>query len=301
MDGYGGAENFGTKGMPNSDSDLYGNVITHTWDDAIEAEGNNRNVRVWGNYFDNTMTGVATTSVTAGPVYIWRNVQNRQRTYSNRTLDNDQRNYMFKSGDSGVYGGGRRYVFHNTMLQATQAGAVNPLGGGLGLAGPTSSSPLSNTVSRNNMYHIWKSHWSAFDTKGGANNSLDYDMTNGNLTANTYPGAQANGMVGTPIYAPGHGWVSESGGNYQLAPGSSGYDKGARLPNFNDGFTGAAPDLGAHEAGTPTMKFGVGGNSSWVPATAGTSGTPTGTVSGGITAGTGSGGGVCSTILCAAQ
>ena len=43
---------------------------------------------------------------------------------------------------------------------------------------------------------------------------------------------------------------SEAGGNYQLAPSSPGYDKGVRLPNFNDDFTGAAPDMGAHEAGT---------------------------------------------------
>jgi hypothetical protein len=44
---------------------------------------------------------------------------------------------------------------------------------------------------------------------------------------------------------------------YQLAPNSPGYDRGARIPNFNDGFTGAAPDMGAHEAGTPAMKLGV--------------------------------------------
>jgi hypothetical protein len=49
-DGIGGSENFSTAGFPNADSDIYGNEITHVWDDAIEAEGGNRNVRVWGNY-----------------------------------------------------------------------------------------------------------------------------------------------------------------------------------------------------------------------------------------------------------
>jgi len=29
------------------------------------------------------------------------------------------------------------------------------------------------------------------------------------------------------------------------------------IPNFNDGFTGAGPDMGAHEAGTPRMRFGA--------------------------------------------
>jgi hypothetical protein len=29
------------------------------------------------------------------------------------------------------------------------------------------------------------------------------------------------------------------------------------LPNFNDGFTGSAPDMGAHENGIPALEFGV--------------------------------------------
>ena len=293
MDGFGGAENFGTKGMPNADSDVYGNIILHAWDDGIEAEGANRNVRVWGNYMDNTMTAVASTSVSVGPIYIFRNVWNRARTYSNRTLDNDQRNYMFKSGDNTTYGKGRRYILHNTMLQATQAGTTYPLGGGSGIAGPTSSSPLSNTVSRNNVFHIWKNWWSAFDTKGGTDNDLDYDVSNSSLTANTYAGAETHGITGTPVYAAGHGWQNEAGGNYQLAPSSPGYDKGARLPNFNDGFGGAAPDMGAHEAGTPPMRLGIGGSGSIWSSVGSSDSTAGGTG--------GTGGGLCSTITCAAQ
>jgi hypothetical protein len=42
-----------------------------------------------------------------------------------------------------------------------------------------------------------------------------------------------------------------------LAPNSPGYDRGARLANFNDNFTGAAPDMGAAEAGRPAMRFGL--------------------------------------------
>ena len=39
--------------------------------------------------------------------------------------------------------------------------------------------------------------------------------------------------------------------------GNPGFDAGARISNFNDGFTGKGPDVGAHEAGTPVMEFGV--------------------------------------------
>jgi hypothetical protein len=66
-----------------------------------------------------------------------------------------------------------------------------------------------------------------------------------------------NGIKGKPTYASGNGWMSESGGQYTLAPGSLGYDQGVRIPNFNDDFQGAGPDMGAHEAGKPAMLFGT--------------------------------------------
>ena len=121
--------------------------------------------------------------------------------------------------------------------------------------GPSSTQSLTNTVSRNNIWHIWKNWWASIDEAGGSGNDLDYDLFNGNI--NAYRGAEPNGIVGTPIYQSGNGWASESSGMYQLAPNSPGFDKGVKLPTFNDGFLGAGPDIGAHEAGTPAMKFGV--------------------------------------------
>ncbi|MGH8740142.1 MAG: hypothetical protein ACREUN_04480, partial [Burkholderiales bacterium] len=115
-----------------------------------------------------------------------------------------------------------------------------------------------NTVSRNNIFHIWKTWWASVDDNGtgtaGAND-FDHDLVNGNV--NAYSGAEPNRMVGTPVYQSGHGWSAEGKGLYQLAPTSPGYDRGERIPNFNDAFTGNAPDVGAHEAGTPAMKLGV--------------------------------------------
>jgi hypothetical protein len=42
----------------------------------------------------------------------------------------------------------------------------------------------------------------------------------------------------------------------RLAPGGAAIDVGAVLPGINDGFTGAAPDLGAHELGAPLPAYG---------------------------------------------
>jgi len=252
-DGIGGASNFSATGFPGADSDMYGNIIMHTWDDGIESEGGNRNVRIWGNYLDRTATGIASAATHWGPFYIFRNVYNRSRMLPQRQDDDAIRGPLAKSGDGNGFGGGRRYVFHNTLLQAP--GTPNSLGAGQGIVNAGPSSPVTNTVSRNNILHIWKTWWASVEEGLGASgNDFNYDLYNGQIRA---PGQELNGIAGTPVYAAGHGWANESGGLYSLAPTSPGYDQGARLLNFNDGYLGAGPDVGAHEAGSPAMRFGV--------------------------------------------
>jgi hypothetical protein len=252
MDGLGGGNNDSFKGWPGADSDVYGNIVQNTWDDGIEADGGGQNVRGWGNYINNTATGVSTTPVSIGPVYVFRNVYNRSRTLSQVALDSDDRNSFSKSGTIDTYGGGRRYVLHNTVLQATDPSAQYPLGAGAGIAAAGPTAPLNNTVSRNNILHIFKSWWSTIGGPGSGDDDINYDLYNGNVAVS---GNEGNGMVGTPIYAPGNGWQSESGGMYQLDPSSPGYGKALPLPNFNDQYS--APDIGAHQSGTAAMKFGV--------------------------------------------
>jgi hypothetical protein len=139
-----------------------------------------------------------------------------------------------------------------------------------------------NTVSMNNIYQVWKPTNGAF-YQIGSDAQFSHDMTN----APSSP--EVSGIVATPTYAAGNGWQSEMGGLYQLAAGTPGYDQGARIPNFNDGFLGAAPDVGAAEAGAPAMKFGIAAAS----ATTDTTGTTTTTTT--TTSGTGSTGGTGTT------
>jgi len=295
-DGLGGEANFSDTGFPNADSDIYGNIIQHTWDDGIEAEGGNKNVRIWGNYIDQTAIGIATTVVHYGPAYIFRNVYNRSRKLSLVGLDQDQRLNFAKSGTESSFGGGRRYVFHNTMLQATQSGLQYPLGAGGGIIAAGTTSPLTNTMSRNNILQVWKSSNDSIRTQGGGGNDFNYDLRNGGISA--YAGAEANGIVGTPIYKSGNGWSNWAGGNYQLDASSPGYDKGQRLPNFNDAFTGAAPDMGAHEAGTAAMRLGVNASGvTWIAPDSGTTSTASATSTTGSTSTTADSG-VCATAAC---
>jgi hypothetical protein len=46
-------------------------------------------------------------------------------------------------------------------------------------------------------------------------------------------------------------------GDFRLAPGSPGAGKGVSIPNFCDSFPGSAPDMGAHQAGTAGVVYGV--------------------------------------------
>ena len=254
MDAIGGGNNDSKLGFPGADSDIYGNIVKNAWDDAIEAEGGGQNVRVWGNYIDSTTTGVATTPVAIGPAYVFRNVYNRSRQLSQVALDSDDRTEFAKSGVIGSYGNGRRYVFHNTLLQADPpAGTTYPLGAGGGITAAGSNEPMTNTVTRNNILHIWKAWWDSINDGGGSGNDVDYDLYNGNIIS--YRGAEPHGLVGTPLYASGNGWQSESGGMYQLDPASPGYGTAVPIANFNDDY--AAPDIGAQQAGSSAMCFGV--------------------------------------------
>jgi hypothetical protein len=259
MDGIGGGENFSAYGFPNADSDIYGNKIAYVWDDGIEAEGGNKNVRIWGNYIDQSFTGIATAASHLGPIYIWRNVYDVSRKTAGNN-DSVEHGPFGKLGDNAGFGGGRRYFFHNTLLQQPPpSGQTRGQGAGSGLSGGCSERPMVDVVTRNNVWHTYTSNSYAFFACHSAskNNNFNNDLYNGVIQlAGTGNVVGAGMMKGLPIYAAGNGAVSKDGGLYALASGSLGFDRGEVLPGFNDGYSGAAPDVGAHEANTPAMKFG---------------------------------------------
>jgi hypothetical protein len=242
-DVFGAGHNFSVQGFPNCDTDIYGNLLSHCWDDAIESEGANCNVRIWGNYVSDCYVGIACASVSIGPLYVWRNVSGAMRVAPGQWSGG-----FLKTSDN--LGGGRIFVFHNTILQPPSPNTGKETIGaqqGLGWGGP-----MINVTSRNNLLHVTRT---AIRNRG--NDPLadyDYDLYTGRSPIPA--GHEKHGIQGDPIYVAGGG-LHDGKGQFMLAPTSPGYDAGLRLPNFNDGYTGKAPDLGAHEAGTPPMEFGV--------------------------------------------
>lgn len=251
------------------DGDIYGNRIAHCWDDGIEAERGERNVRIWGNHFSEMIKCVSVGYVWEGPLYVFRNVAER----------------LIQPQDIPAYNGGLSpfkahpacfmpppqedpkeqrdgvvFVYHNTMLADSERAA--------GWVFNTFwlhryVSPTVRLSSRNNLwmtrafpanlampnpagrnYYVRDFDRSYFDQ--------DYDLHTGTIVPAATAGAHT--LEKAPVFAQGHGPGHD--GRWQLAPGTPGCDDGVVLPNFSDGFHGNGPDRGAHENGTPDLQFG---------------------------------------------
>jgi hypothetical protein len=242
MDGLGGAENFSDAGFPWADSDINGNRISEVYDDAIEAEGGNRNVRIWGNYIDRSFVAIANAATSIGPLYVWRNVSNRMAGMYQPDGDPDAelRGPFIKAGSNHPkFNGGRAYYFHNTALQpAPEKGARYGMGAGWGIL--NSGGKLYNIVSRNNVWQVHKEVQINGQAKFAsivANADLgpvdvDYDVFN------------------APIWTGGRGDAGQKHGWKRAARSGA----AMRIPNFNDQYDN--PDVGAIQSGAPAMKYG---------------------------------------------
>ncbi len=277
-DGIGGLDNFTFEGFPRADSDIYGNEVSQCWDDGIEAEGGNCNVRIWGNFIDNTFTGIATAANSVGPMYVFRNVTYVGRRLaigaSTSSLDIEDRGPFNKCGSqSSAAIGGKSYFFHNTILQPTQSGFSNTRGFNGGII-DNGGGPLRNTFSRNN---IWQTAYTGqgglaiaeYQSNSGTGCSYDYDLCNSSLSLNNGI-AGSHIITGAPAYAAGTPvapLVLNAGpraAGFELSSTSRGYNEGVILPGFNDGFNATAPDIGAYESGKPLLEFGI---EAYIPAT----------------------------------
>lgn len=242
-DGIGGGSNGSYKGAPGPDSDVYGNVVMHCWDDGLEVEGGNRNTRVWDNYLAQHHMGIANAATSIGPLYLWRNVAARSQQHPEGGGGN-----FIKMGYAGSdeWMTGHIYVFHNTVFRADEWLPTGGLGG---------DRLLKHVTSRNNILHVREPrNWSVSNNRMNVGNSYDHDLTNGRIP----PGSEPHGVRGEPVYVEGAGFdPATRTGKFRLAPGSPGVGAGEVIPNFSDGFAGKAPDPGAHYRGEPQLQYGV--------------------------------------------
>jgi len=239
----GGGSNGSFRGSPGPDSDIYGNFISHCWDDGLEVEGGSRNVRVWDNYITQSMMMIGNAACSIGPLYIWRNVCARSQSQPDAGGGN-----FLKMGFAGGehWMTGHMYIFHNTVFKSDEWLPTGGLGG---------SRIVKHTVSRNNILHVRaERNYSASENAQNTDNDFDYDLFNGRVPA----GQERHGVRGEPIYAAGAGFdASTRTGRFELAEGSPGAAAGEPIPNFSPASGNAPPDMGAHQRGTPPMRYGV--------------------------------------------
>jgi hypothetical protein len=243
------------------DMDIYGNLFRDCLDDCMELERGFGNVRVFDNWFDNIFKAETGFISQSGPYYMFRNVFDRVLQPS-RDHAPDTRAWTgcaYQSGDK------RFYFYHNTLLcPGGEEGAgfcwaygndYKEIGAGRGVVDDGNF-----TISRNNIYQTlrWPDDVNYVTRRIRGGFSFDYELYNGVLDTHSTEAAAMWGphaLRGTPRYREGHG--SGHVGRAQLDAGSPGKDAGVRIPNFNDDYEGAAPDIGAHEHGAPDMKLGV--------------------------------------------
>lgn len=238
-DPIGGSANFSLVGVAN-DSDFYGNYIKGCVDDCMELEGGGRNMRVWGNFTRDGLIGIGLAIISIGPTYVWRNVD----TTHHQTWT-DCCGWMKVGGNKTVIpeNGGRIFVLHNTLFK----GPKKSVGWG---------GHMRNTVLRNNIFDGTVREHACYPET----NDWDYNIYASIDSDCSTSRHELHGIRGTATYAstPTSDPLNNGGrGSFALKEGTKGYDAGVRIPGFNDNYTGTAPDMGVHEAGSAPMQFGV--------------------------------------------
>jgi hypothetical protein len=241
------------------DTDVYGNYISNVHDDGMEIEGPVRNQRIWGNYIEESSIAIGNAPVTVGPLYVWRNVVG-PTTGHPTSAANSTNGPFLKFGFSyrvinGVtYGAermtGLQFIFHNTIYNKNNNGFD-----GLGTERAGGDRVIRNTTSRNNILHVRSSTLRSISLSSqNRDNSFDYDLFSAGVPA----GSEMNGVSGAPTYVSTSGFnASNRSGDFRPATESKGVDEGQFIPNFSGTYSGTAPDMGAQEAGSSPVVYGI--------------------------------------------
>lgn len=257
-------------------NDFLNNDLEQATDDAIEADSAMGNVRVLRNRITNCFDGISSQPGLGGPTYFIRNAMYNV-LYTPFKLHNETvgdvlfHNTVVKNGDAfGCYAGApvRRATLRNNLFIGGEGGGTygccgNGSGrmlqiadadgtcsfdydgfGSIGITGFTGQVGDTHYASLAEMQSLTTEK-----------HAIRVDMS---VFAATV--AHPKAAFPNPLYAPP---------DLRPAPGGAAIDKGVVVPNVNDGYAGAAPDLGAYEAGGALPHYGPRTESPVNPADAG--------------------------------
>jgi MYXO-CTERM domain-containing protein len=277
--------------------DFYGNDILTAYDNGVELDTAEGNVRLLRNRFTNTYATISVQPIYGGPAYVLRNVV--------VNVANEQMKFHGLGGNDGPSG---VLVYHNTF--------VSP---GLALGNYTTAPSHHFAIENNVFVGPAMPAGKVVEWDGPVDDGLyDYDgyFPDGRYTWNklgvgyqnyaSFAAAQAGGweahgrILALPIFAsgltpPAMYQTEVMPADVTLAAASNAIDQGTVFANVNDAFKGAAPDLGAYEVGCLVPTYGPrpnGVDESNAPAACGASIPPSGDGGGGGDGGAGGDGGI---------
>ena len=226
----------------NADTDIYENVFRGTSnDDGVELEGGTCiNLRFFNNLLDahdGDKGTVSVTPVTVGPIYVVRNV----------FLCSQQAVKFANDGTTNALKAGHRLCdfapllfYHNVFFDPK-----NQFFRFLGCHGR----PIlaNNIITGKPLPDVTKNLNADRATGQFARVEADYNLywDGGKTTKSPTPGLDEHSLFADPLFP------DAAKGDFALRPGSPAIDRALRLPNINDHFAGAGPDIGPFEAGSP--------------------------------------------------
>ena len=253
--------------------DFYGNYITNSHDNPIEADGSMHNIRIMRNMFINHPSHAFCNQPTlGGPVYWIRNVA-----------------YHLPGGSTRITAGAAGAIFYNnTILSETNvAGASNVhWRNNLFLGERTAPEIFSVTTFTNYS----SSDFNGFMPNPGAESSFAWNAPAADVAADL-PGPGHEPVLASRAFASLDEYADATGQDsnsilvdysifenvpaidsrdtrtlqalyeaedfdFRLRQGAAAVDSGTILPTVTDEFTGNAPDLGALERGQPVPVYG---------------------------------------------
>ena len=253
--------------------DFYGNYITNSHDNPIEADGSMHNIRIMRNMFINHASHAFCNQPTlGGPVYWIRNIA-----------------YHLPAGSTRLTNGAAGALFYNnTILSETAAGATSNSHWRNNLILGESALPAIFAVTTFTSYT--SSDYNGFRPNPGAAASFEWNSPPQPVVADfTGPGRAAKletrRFATLPEYVKATGQDAHSvlvdydvfmkvpkldaqdaatvqklydakDLDFRLRAGSAAVDRGVALPTITEGFTGRAPDLGALERDRSAPVYG---------------------------------------------
>jgi len=280
-----GPSNVPRQNMPVA-NDQYNNDVTHTDDNCQESDGSMHNMRVMRNRCTNN-AGQSTSSqpTYAGPTYYIRNVTYNcpdsaikfasaegslfyNNTFTCKMSASAGSNFQSINNLVLNQGAGEKILSMSTFTNYSvlDYNGYRPNDTIPGMAAPAFATwthpPYNQLANYTSSQLIADTFPTLAAFQQGTNQDLHSRLVDWNVFTNAAPPGvpyclTSQGCTGLayafmlyPSPAPG------TAIDLTLRPGSAAIDAGTVIPNVTDGFTGAAPDLGAYEFGKPIPHYG---------------------------------------------